>query len=74
MFIRHAYEGDDGINLAIAAAVGLVFSMALLLFIRLIRPISLSVHRELFGAGIFAVSILFFLWLLTSSVRSKRRD
>lgn len=74
MIIKHTYEGNNDINLMVVATVGLVFSIALLLFVRLIRPISLSVHRELVGVGIFIVSILFFLWLLISSVRSKRRD
>ncbi|WP_054842762.1 hypothetical protein [Vulcanisaeta distributa] len=73
MLIKHTYEGNDDVNLAIVAVVGLVFSIALLLFVRLIRPISLSVHRELAGVGIFVASILFFLWLLISSVKDKRK-
>lgn len=71
MIIRHTYEGDD-INPMTVAIVGLATSIILLLFIRLIRPIDLAVRRDLAGVGLFLISILFFLWMLISSIRSRR--
>ncbi|GAB6943497.1 hypothetical protein [Vulcanisaeta sp. JCM 14467] len=72
MFIEHTYEGNDYINPRVMAIVGLITSIALLLFIRLIRPIDLVLHRDLVGVGLFLVSILFFLWMLVTSMRSGR--
>ena len=72
MFVIHTYEGNDNINPRVVAIVGLITSIALLLFIRLIRPIDLALHRDLVGVGLFLVSILFFLWMLVTSMRSKQ--
>ena len=72
MFVIHTYEGNDDINPRVVAIVGLIASIALLLFIRLIRPIDLALHRDLVGVGLFLVSILFFLWMLAISMRSGR--
>ncbi|WP_252901298.1 hypothetical protein [Vulcanisaeta sp. JCM 14467] len=38
----------------------------------MIRPIDLVLHRDLVGVGLFLVSILFFLWMLVTSMRSGR--
>ena len=72
MFIEHTYEGNDDINPRVVAIVGLITSIALLLFIRLIRPIDLALHRDLVGVGLFLISALFFLWMLVTSMRNGR--
>ena len=72
MFVIHTYEGNDNINPRVVAIVGLITSITLLLFIRLIRPIDLALHRDLVGVGLFLVSALFFLWMLVTSMRNER--
>ena len=51
------------------ALVGLVATIAFLVFIRLIRPIDLDIHRDLAGLALFLISALFFLWILIDSSR-----
>ncbi|WP_243666500.1 hypothetical protein [Vulcanisaeta sp. JCM 16159] len=41
-------------------------------FIRFIRPINLSLHRDVAGLVIFLITALFFLWLLIFSIREQR--
>ena len=70
MLIRHTYMNNDDINPRVVAIVGLITSIALLMFIKLIRPIDLDLHRDLVGVSLFLVSALFFLWILVTSMRS----
>ncbi|MFB6470197.1 MAG: hypothetical protein TU36_003035 [Vulcanisaeta sp. AZ3] len=59
-------------NDAVVAVVGLITTIALLAFIRAVRPINLSLHRDIAGIALFLISALFFLWLLITSIREKR--
>jgi len=54
---------------SLTALVGLVTTIAFLVFIRLIRPIDLDIHRDLAGLALFLISVLFFLWILIDSSR-----
>jgi len=54
---------------SLTALVGLVTTIAFLVFIRLIRPIDLDIHRDLAGLALFLISALFFLWILIDSSR-----
>jgi len=57
-------DGDS-----LTALVGLVTTIAFLVFIRLVRPIDLDMHRDLAGLALFLISALFFLWILIDSSR-----
>ena len=54
---------------SLTALIGLVTTIAFLVFIRLIRPIDLDIHRDLAGLALFLISALFFLWILIDSSR-----
>jgi hypothetical protein len=53
----------------LTALVGLITTIVFLVFIRLIRPIDLDMHRDLAGLALFLISALFFLWILIDSSR-----
>ncbi|WP_054854730.1 hypothetical protein [Vulcanisaeta sp. JCM 16161] len=57
---------------AVTAIVGLIVTIGFMAFIRFIRPINLSLHRDVAGMALFLITALFFLWLLISSIREQR--